>query len=500
MTQLQFKTPPFEFQLEDLEKTKDKEFWAYFYEQGLGKTAVALVLMAYLYNDKKIKQVLIISKNGVDQQIIDEALPVHLPLLPDQYFTDLWHTDSGSWRKLAKFRPTLGDKLVIVGINCEALGTKKGIAAIKAFAKAGPTLLIVDESQDFAGLESQRTVALLSVAESMFPYRRIMSGTPSGGNPLHYYPQMHILSHEIFPMDIWSFKQRYCKIEKEGVWIKGKVSPKNPLGKPVRKMFEFIKGHKDLDKLQHVISNYSTRVTKDEIPGLPPKLYDKSVFELSSEERRLYNSVKASTLAELAPGKYISSELAITKLIRLQQVACGFAVFEDLVTGERGKTLLAEPSRLKRLLDISETIQGKTLIWSRFTTSTDQIVAALSKQYGADSVVRYDGTVLDAEKQANKLAFKEKSHVQWFVGNPKAGGVGLDLPEATYGIYYSNDHSLISRLQSEDRCHRIISKYAVTYIDLVANKTVDDKILSALKARFDIATQLTGDQLRQWIL
>lgn len=492
MSYLQYKIPPYIHQRTTLELSKDREYWAYFMETGLGKTSVALVQAAYLWNCGKIKQCLFISKNGVDQQIIDEAVPVHLPLRENEYFAECWH-ESGAWRKFDKFKKTLENSLIILGLNCEALGTKKGLKACRDLAVRAPTLLIVDESQDFGGSTATRTKNLLSIAP-LFPYRRIMSGTPSGGNPLHYYPQMRILSPSIFPVDLWGFKARYCIVQKEGIWIKDKKT-----GAPIKKFFDTVKGYRNLDGLQQIVGQYSSRVTKSECPDLPPKIYKKSTFELSADERTLYNKVKSSVLAELAPGKYISAEMAITKLIRLQQIACGFVVFEDLITGEKGKHLLETPSRMVRLLEICAQLEGKTLIWSRFTLSTEHIVNSLSKVYGSNAVVRYDGTVSSADKQANKRAFKESKDVRFFVGNPKAGGVGLDLPEATNAVYYSNDHSLISRLQSEDRCHRIISKYPVTYVDLVANKTVDDKILTALKARYDIASQLTGDQLRKWI-
>lgn len=494
--------------MEILEQTKDKEFWAWFLEMGLGKTDMALVQAAYLFNCKLIDQALFISKNGVDQQIIDEGIPAGLPLEADHYFAECWH-DSGEWRKFNKFRGQMGDRLVLLGINCEALGTKRGFEAIRQLALHKRTFIAIDESQEFSGLDAIRTKNLLSIAPS-FPYRRLMSGTPSGGNPIHYLPQMNILSPRIFATDKWGFEYKYCVKEKQSTWMKapkdiwrkgsdGKSQMVAKKGSPYQKFFETITDYKNLDQLQETIGRYSSRRTKAECLDLPEKLYTKVVFELSEEERKLYNKVKTSILAELAPGKYVSADLAITKLIRLHQIACGFAVFEDLVTGERGQTLLAEPSRLKALKEKCAQVTSKTLIWSRFTTSTDHIIEMLKEQYGPDSVVRYDGTVSSAQKQINKLLFKKEKYVQWLVGNPKAGGVGLDLPEAENAFYYSNDYHLISRLQSEDRCHRIGTKHPVTYVDFVANNTIDDRILKALKSHFDIATKLTGDQLRSWI-
>lgn len=504
MGNLQYKKTPYLHQKEILEETKDKEYWGWFLEQGLGKSAMALVNGVYLWRCNQIKGMLIITKNGVDDQFVEEAIPDHLPLQGGEYFAEAWHS-SGEWRKFKKFSSTVKNRFIILAINCEALQTKRGLAAITKFAQSMPCFLIVDESQEFSGLTAQRTKNLKKIAP-MFPFRRLMSGTPSGGNPMHYLPQMDILSPRIFGIDRWSYEKRYCVKEEQEAWVKlrdkaGNVVLNPATGKaiPVRKTFEVVTGYKNLEQLQDIISRYSSRRTKDECLDLPPKLYTKMYFDLSPEERKLYDSVKNSILAELAPGKFISSELAITKLIRLQQIACGFAVFEDLVTGERGKTLLAKPSRIEALLQRCSMVKTKTLIWSRFTTSTDQIIAALSEVYGPETIVRYDGTVGPEQKQKNKLAFKREAHIQWLVGNPKAGGVGLDLPEAENAFYYSNDYHLISRLQSEDRCHRIGTIHPVTYVDFIANNTVDDKILKALRNHYDIASKLSGDELKRWI-
>jgi SNF2 family DNA or RNA helicase len=66
-------------------------------------------------------------------------------------------------------------------------------------------------------------------------------------------------------------------------------------------------------------------------------------------------------------------------------------------------------------------------------------------------------------------------------------------------IYYSNDFSLETRLQSEDRAHRIGQKKNVTYIDLVAKNTIDEKVMDALRNKQSVANLITGDNVKQWI-
>ena len=66
-------------------------------------------------------------------------------------------------------------------------------------------------------------------------------------------------------------------------------------------------------------------------------------------------------------------------------------------------------------------------------------------------------------------------------------------------IYYSNGYDLEKRLQSEDRAHRIGQKKNVTYIDIIAEDTVDEKIVKALREKINIACEVMGEELKEWI-
>ena len=89
--------------------------------------------------------------------------------------------------------------------------------------------------------------------------------------------------------------------------------------------------------------------------------------------------------------------------------------------------------------------------------------------------------------------------MRFLIGNPAKGKEGHDLYAARTVIYYSNSFNLIDRLQSEDRAHRIGQEHPVNYIDLVANGTVDEHIIGALRDKFNIASQITGDKMREWL-
>ena len=99
----------------------------------------------------------------------------------------------------------------------------------------------------------------------------------------------------------------------------------------------------------------------------------------------------------------------------------------------------------------------------------------------------------------NRNAFQNDSKVRFIVGTPQTGGYGITLTAANTVIYYSNGYDLEKRLQSEDRAHRIGQKKSVTYVDILAEETVDEKIVKSLRKKINIASEVLGEELKAWI-
>ena len=97
------------------------------------------------------------------------------------------------------------------------------------------------------------------------------------------------------------------------------------------------------------------------------------------------------------------------------------------------------------------------------------------------------------------MVCQNNDKVRFFVGTPQTGGYGITLTQANTVIYYSNGYDLEKRMQSEDRAHRIGQKKSVTYVDMIADDTVDEKIVKSLRKKVNIATQIMGEELKQWI-
>ena len=152
----------------------------------------------------------------------------------------------------------------------------------------------------------------------------------------------------------------------------------------------------------------------------------------------------------------------------------------------------------------------KVIIWCRFVEE----IKALKELLG-DQAVMYYGEVTKEERvialnrfqggieiDILKGAEKEIPHdpnTRFFIANQSCAGLGLTLTVASTVIYFSNDFSFANRMQSEDRCHRIGQKKNVTYIDLISPKTIDEKILKALRSKKSMADLITGDKVEEWI-
>jgi len=181
-------------------------------------------------------------------------------------------------------------------------------------------------------------------------------------------------------------------------------------------------------------------------------------------------------------GQVIDAPEAITRLLRLQQITCGW------FPGDEPIPIDEENPRIKLLKDILSDIEGKVIIWARFRADLRAIEEAL----GSLGVAYHGGVSNDARTHAVE-AFQKDPKIRYFIGQPQSGGLGLTLTAATYAIYYSNSFDLETRLQSEDRCHRIGTKSNVTYIDIEAVKTVDGKIIKALRNKKNLADIITRD-------
>ena len=156
---------------------------------------------------------------------------------------------------------------------------------------------------------------------------------------------------------------------------------------------------------------------------------------------------------------------------------------------------------MDELLAVIDEVDGKVVIWSIFVKDILKITEMLNDAFGAWSAEAFYGDTPADERQDIVERFQQpNSKLRFFVGNPRIGGRGLTLTEAKTMVFYNNLYDLEIRLQAEDRAHRIGQKNNVTYIDLVTENTVEEKILKALRDKLDIATLVLNEDYKDWLI
>ena len=478
MINYKFKTKPYAHQLSALEKSWDKEEYAYFMEMGTGKSKVLVDNIAMLYDTGKINGALIIAPKGVYRNWYSQEIPNHLASHID-HKTVLWtattsKTKDKEYQQL--FKADLD--LHILVMNVEAFSTKKGLEFATRFLRCHNTLMAVDESTTIKTPTAKRTKSIL-VLGKYAKYKRILTGSPVTKSPLDLYTQCEFLNEELLGFtSYYTFRNRYAVMKNA-----------NFGGRRV----QLVGGYQRLDELSRILKPFSDRVLKENCLDLPEKTYIERQVELTDEQKKTYETMKSAALA-LLKGKMATAPHVLTQLMRLHQITCGHLKNDDDTITE------IKNNRITSLLELLEEVEGKVIIWANYVYDITQIVSAISKKYGEDSIVQYYGAVAADVRQNNIEKFQDpNSPARFFVGNPQTGGYGITLTAANNVVYYSNGYDLEKRLQSEDRAHRIGQKKAVTYVDLIAPKTVDEKIRKALRKKINIATEVMGEELRDWI-
>jgi len=258
--------------------------------------------------------------------------------------------------------------------------------------------------------------------------------------------------------------------------------------------FKKIVGYRKLDELKQKLDRFSFRIRKDECLDLPDKTYIRREVQLTKEQVTAYNDMKKMALAMLEGGM-VTTVNALTQIMRLHQIVCGHVKLDD------DRVVPVKNYRLDELMAVIDEAPDKVIIWANYRHDIETIKLALQKEYGMNSVGTYYGDTDDEERRRVVREFQDPdSELRFFVGNPRTGGYGLTLTAADTVVYYSNSFDLEVRLQSEDRAHRIGQTKSVTYVDLMARGTVDEKIVRALRDKIDIANEVLGEEIKGWLI
>jgi SNF2 family DNA or RNA helicase len=478
-----YKTAPFPHQRKAFTETAHRESFALLWEQGVGKTKPLIDTASFLYLDQRTNTLFVVAPNGVHRNWVSDEIPTHMPdLVLKQVYTVIWKATSYNTQKFQrKLKQAIEHPgLTVVVVAYESTITENFKTFARKLFKHRKIFMVLDESHRVKNSDSQVKYTLVAMGGHA-KYRRIASGTPLE-RPLDLYAQYRFLAPEFWPSKGFhtfeDFKNHFAVFGQRG------YGSDRVFTQPV--------DYKNLDELSSYLHELGWRLTKEEAGlDLPPKIYSRRYCDMTAEQWRVYNELQKECKVTLQSGDILKAETVMTRMLRLQQIACNFVSCEAEQPTQR-----IDPKRNLRMdLACDEILDGlphQAIIFHRFRADIDDMCERLG-----DRCVRYDGKVDDDGRARAKLAF-QRGDVQFFVAS-KAASTGLTLVGAKTVLYYSNLFELITRLQSEDRAHRIGQTSSVNYIDIIAEKTIDEYVVNALRRKFDIVNRITRDEMREWL-
>ncbi|MEE8606729.1 MAG: DEAD/DEAH box helicase [Nitrospiraceae bacterium] len=501
MDGVQFKTEPFFHQRQALALGAHQDIFGYLMDQGTGKTWTLINDMAINYRAAKIDAVIVLVPNSIKQQWA-EQIEQHLPDdVPRN--VGIWTSVPNAAQKKANAEwiesfQNNEQTLHWYIVNVEAVGMARCVEFLEQIAKQSMCAIVVDESTRIKNRTAKRTKGAVKVRKHCV-LARIMSGTPVIKSPMDAYSQFGFLDADILGYtNFFSFRGQYG--------VMGGYKNKQ------------VVAYKNTAELSKAIKSCSFRVTKEECLDLPEKLYARRDVTMQPEQKAEYQRMRQEMLAmlerecETCEGQgwievndeaiqcltcngmksAVSVTIALTQMLRLQQITCGFIT--------DGPELLHwftdKPPKIMECMDIIEDADTQQILcWSNFRPEIDRLCQELALR--GISYGELHGGISEDGRNEFRNSF-QAGNLQVGVCHPAAGGIGVDLWRASIANYLSNSHKTEDRVQSEDRCHRIGSEIHdnVFYNDIVVPGTVDVKVLRVIRTNRNLSDEIMASGLR----
>jgi len=483
--QERFKIPPYRHQVEDIATLFDHEQYFLALEMGLGKSYIVINTACLLREHRLIDAVLVVSPASVRSvwvnpdfgQIKQHSFFPSCVLEFHQKLKVVWR-DSYTSDEEAK------QQLVWISTNYEWLRSEEHRQQLKQLLHNRKFMMVADESSFIKSHGAQQTKACIELGE--LAVRRVaLNGTPIGNSPLDLWSQLAFLSRRILPYkNFYAFRADFTEMKTR------------PFPKIIR--------YKNLDRLQTLIAPHCVRREKKDCLDLPDKIYSVQECPLTEDTWRIYKTMRQDAVVWMEAHPSMAAQAGV-KVMRLSQITGGFlGGFErddfpvEVIDGHALSGEVQEIGREK--LDLlrewvteclAERPTRKLIVWCRFRKEIERIATELAdlvptyRLYGQSGKERAEAVAIFSDLRHQKPALLSAQE--------QAGGFGLNLIGADAVCYYSQNYSLMNRLQSEDRCHRPGQKNNVVYLDILATgptgqKTVDHVIYKALKAKEELAS------------
>jgi SNF2 family DNA or RNA helicase len=325
----------------------------------------------------------------------------------------------------------------------------------KTFVNMTLDLLVMDEGHKLQSPGSRVSKFFHSLAKTVGK-RVALTGTPCPNGPLTIYGLYRALDSGVFGTSFARFREQYA--------VMGGYQNHEILG---------YKNVEEYNKRFYSIAIHADR----SVLSLPPAVTVQRTSSLSPSAMKIYRSLEKDLMAEIEQGT-VTAANGLVKLLRLSQLTGGWLTPDVDVFNPEAKPQRVDSAKKELLADVLDDLpkEEPVVVFYRFTQDAESIHVVCIEQ---------GRTYHELSGRANSLGEWQKNG-QVLAVQIATGGLGVDLTRACYCIYYSVGYSLSEYEQSMARVHRPGQERAVTYVQLIMQNTVDEKVYAALAAKHDV--------------
>lgn len=450
---------PWQHQLDVIPKAVRSRFYGLFWQMGTGKTYTSIQILRHWFTEeKRVMRTLVLGPPIVVENWYREICAY------SKFGVQTTKLQGTGKERIKAFerKRELGHVFIT---NFHSLLNKDLFEKILAW---GPEVLVFDEIHRLKDPKSKTSKAALKL--SKLAIRKLgLTGTPVLNSPADVFQQMLLLDNgKTLGKNFVVFRNNFF-VDRNAGMPKQRYFPK----------WEPIASKQAL--LSKMLAPLTSVVKKEECLSLPPLVRQIRYVSLSPEQKKIYESLKKDFVAFLGE-KECTTDLAITRALRMQQVVSGYMPVTNSLETETYE--FKDNPRIKALEEILEDIgDAKVIIWAVYHANYKAIRDLCERRQ--IRFVEVHGQVSALEKQKAIDLFTLDPGIKVFLGHPLSGGIGVNLVVAPYSIFYSRNFSLEQSLQAEARNHRGGSEIhqSITRIDLVAKGTIEELVVEALHSK-----------------
>lgn len=439
------KTKLYEYQSKAVDKLLKLKVGALYMEQGTGKTRTALEIIKNKTDKGKVEVVLWLCPCSVKNNLKEDVIK-HTGQKPSE------------------------NNIIIRGIESLSSSDRLYLQLLE-LVKNYKVYLIVDESNLVKNKLAIRTERIINLS-AFCKYKLILNGTPISKNEADLFAQWYILDWRILGyQSFYSFAANHLEYK----------TVKLPSGRVITT--DQIIRVLNVDYLTEKIAPYMYQIKKDEVlKDLKPKKYHMRYFCLDDLQEDEYYETKELFLFNVVDWR---SETIFKLFSALQHITSGKRILsapEKRMRTEKMYTWENNP-RIQCLKRVIEEIgNDKCIIFAKYQDEIKDIKFLLDSMN--KTFVEFTGEIRPKQRQQNRIEFK--NHVQFMLANNQCGAYGLNLQFCHNIIFYSNDFDLATRLQAEDRVHRIGQEKTVNIYDICCEYTIDVFIANCLQNKSNL--------------